>query len=116
MNKKTKQQKRVFRAARVQVFGTATRPRLSVFRSLKTIYAQIIDDEAGKTLVSATAKDVKAEKGAKKIDVSKEVGKVLAERAKAKGITKVSFDKGAYKYHGRVASLADGAREGGLEF
>lgn len=100
----------------MHVSGTESRPRLSVFRSLKSIYAQIIDDEASKTLVSASIKDIKAEKGMKKSDVAKEIGKVLAEKAKAKGITKVAMDKGAYKYHGRIAALAQGAREGGLEF
>lgn len=104
------------RAGRVHVFGTESRPRLSVFRSLKSIYAQIINDETGKTLVAASVKDVKIEKGVKKSDVAKEVGKVLAEKAKAKGIKKVTFDKGANKYHGRIAALALGAREGGLEF
>jgi large subunit ribosomal protein L18 len=93
------------------------RPRLSVFRSGRHIYAQIVDDLAGETVVAASTN----EKGAKvakswNIDAAKSVGKVIAERAKAKGVTKVVFDRGGYIYHGRVKALADAAREGGLEF
>ncbi len=112
---KKKQAIRLRRKARVLVKGTADKPRLSVFRSLLQISAQIIDDEKGVTLVSASSKDVKVEKK-KKSDAAKEVGKLLAERAKAKGVTEVAFDRNRYRYHGRVQALADGAREGGLKF
>lgn len=116
MNKqKQKQFQRVRRKARVGARGTAERPRLSVFRSLSRIYAQIINDEGGVTLVAASAKDIKG-KIKNKTEAAKEVGRILAERAKEKGIEKVVFDRGAYKYHGRVRALADGARDGGLKF
>lgn len=113
---KIKRDKRQIRHSRVRsvVSGEGTRPRLSVFRSGKNIYAQLIDDEAGKTILSASSREVKA-KG-KKVDIALEVGKLLAGKAKEKNIAKVVFDRGGYKYHGRVKALADGAREGGLEF
>ena len=105
---------------RTKVSGTQERPRLCVRRSLKHIYAQIVDDSARKSLitVSSLAADVRAQLDAAKgkVGTSTVVGKVLAERAKALGITKVTFDRGGYLYHGRVKALADGAREGGLEF
>jgi large subunit ribosomal protein L18 len=94
--------------------GTSEKPRLSVFRSNTHIYAQLIDDETGKTVVSASSHDVKTK--AKKADVAKEVGKLAAEKAKKAGISSAVFDRGTYKYHGRVKSLAEGAREGGLKF
>jgi large subunit ribosomal protein L18 len=100
---------------RAKVFGTPERPRLNVFRSEKNIYAQIIDDVAGNTLVSASSLDKTIEGGGNKV-AARAVGKLVAERAKAKGIDKVVFDRGGYLYHGRVAELAEGAREGGLEF
>lgn len=104
---------------RRKISGTEERPRLSVFRSLKHIYAQVVDDVAGKTLAhcSTLAKDVKsaADEGTKS-DAAKLVGKTIAEQLKAKGITKIVFDRNGYLYHGRIKSLADGAREGGLEF
>jgi large subunit ribosomal protein L18 len=103
------------RKARVLVRGTAEKPRLSVFRSLLQISAQIINDEKGLTIVSASSKDVKAEKK-KKSEVATEVGKLLAERAKAMGVTQVAFDRNSYRYHGRIKALADGARDGGLKF
>jgi len=116
MNKeKNKQLIRIRRKARVQARGTANRPRLSVFRSLKSIYAQLIDDVAKKTLVFASANEIGDNK-LNKEDTAKEVGKLLAKKAKEKNVIKVIFDKGSYKYHGRVKALADGAREGGLEF
>lgn len=116
MNKQKKKNLQTLRRkARTHIKGTMEKPRLSVFRSLKSTYAQIIDDENGKTLVSSSAKDIKNKKF-NKTEAAKEIGKVLAEKAKAKGIGEVVFDKGAYKYHGRVKALADGAREGGLEF
>lgn len=95
------------------------RPRVSVFRSLTNISVQIIDDLKGQTLAAASSleKDLKgATKGMRKTDVAKKVGEVLAERAKKAGVSKVAFDRGAYKYHGRIKALADGAREAGLEF
>ena len=104
---------------RQKVKGTPERPRLNVFRSLTEIYAQVIDDEAGVTLVSASSIDKEIRKdmdGLKKSEQAHLVGKTLAERAKDKGIETVVFDRGGYRYIGRVQSLADGAREGGLEF
>ncbi|MGD8779005.1 MAG: 50S ribosomal protein L18 [Ignavibacteria bacterium] len=105
---------------RKKISGTADRPRVSIFRSLNEIYAQVIDDVSGKTLCSASSKskeiadEIKKAKG--KIEKSKVVGKYLAKVAQEAGITKVSFDRGLYKYHGRVKALADAAREGGLKF
>ena len=101
---------------RKKVAGTAERPRLAVFRSNKHIYAQLIDDVAGKTLVSASALDADAAKEGKKQDVAKSVGALLGKRAKDAGIQGVVFDRGGYQYHGRVKALAEGAREGGLNF
>jgi len=108
-------QDRIRRHARIRakVSGTKEMPRLSVFRSGKFIYAQVIDDEQSVTLVASS--DLKAKKGTK-TDRAKAVGQQIAEMAKAKGITKVVFDRGGFLYRGRVASLADGAREGGLIF
>lgn len=100
---------------RKRLFGTPERPRLSVFRSSKHLYAQIIDDLAGKTLASASTVDQKAEKGAN-VEAAKVVGKALAEKAKAAGVSAVAFDRNGFKYHGRVKALADAAREGGLQF
>ena len=101
---------------RAKISGTPERPRLNVFRSAKHIYAQIIDDVSGKTLVSASSleKDFACE--GTKTDAAKQVGVTVAERAKAKGIDTVVFDRGGYVYHGRVKALAEGAREGGLQF
>jgi large subunit ribosomal protein L18 len=108
---------RARRALRVrsQVRGTPERPRLSVFRSNKAMWAQIIDDRDGRTLASAATVHV-AEKGLSKTDQAAKVGQLLAERAKAAGIERVVFDRGPYLYHGRVKALADGARQGGLDF
>jgi len=102
---------------RKSVSGTAERPRLSVFRSNKDIYVQLIDDVAGKTLVSASSKDkdIKAQK-ATKVALSNLVGKAVATKAAAVGIKTVVFDRGGYLYHGRVKAVAEGAREGGLQF
>ena len=97
---------------RKKVNGTSERPRLVIFRSLKHIYAQLVDDVSMKTLMTVT--DAGAE--GKKTEKSAEVGKRIAAKAKEAGITKVVFDRGGYKYHGRVKAVADGAREGGLEF
>lgn len=112
-----KKRSRERRAARVRgkVRGTAERPRLSVFRSNRSIWAQLVDDSAGRTLASAGSVHV-TEKGLSKKDQAAKVGVILAERAKAAGVERVIFDRGPYLYHGRVKALADGAREGGLNF
>ncbi|MGA8170055.1 MAG: 50S ribosomal protein L18 [Methylocystis sp.] len=107
---------RVRRSIRARAYG---RPRLSVFRSSKQIYAQIIDDERGVTVVAASSLEKSNRESLKSganIDAAKVVGKLIAERAAAKGIKAVVFDRGGYMYHGRVKALADGAREGGLDF
>ncbi len=114
-------QLRIARHGRVRkkVSGTGQQPRLCVFRSLRQIYAQVIDDARGHTLVAASSLETAGEDGARvrpKAAVSAAVGKLVAERALAKGITRVVFDRGGYKYHGRVKALADAAREGGLQF
>lgn len=104
---------------RKRLRARSERPRLSVFRSLTNISVQVIDDLEGKTLAAASSleKDVRgASDGMNKTDVAKKVGTLLGERAKKAGVSKVSFDRGTYKYHGRVKALADGAREAGLEF
>ena len=103
---------------RQKVRGSGERPRLTVFRSSAHIYAQIIDEVAGATVVGASSRDSLDGKveGKGKTAVSTAVGKLLAERAKAKGVSKVAFDRGGYLYHGRIKALADGARSGGLEF
>ncbi len=110
--KRLKRHKRV----RAKVSGTPERPRLSVYRSEMHIYAQIIDDVAGNTLCSASTVEKGFEGVGSNCEAAKKVGMAIAERAKAKGINTVVFDRGGYVYHGRVAALADGAREGGLEF
>jgi large subunit ribosomal protein L18 len=101
---------------RAQVKGTAERPRLSVFRSNKQIYAQLIDDIKGVTIASAASSVMKDAQSVAKLDQAKLVGKTIAERAKAAGIDQVVFDRGGYLYHGRVKSLAEAAREAGLKF
>ena len=101
---------------RSKISGTPERPRLNVFRSNANIYAQIIDDVNGVTLVSANTLEKEFEGATGNCEATKKVGLVLAERAKAKGIETVVFDRGGYVYHGRVAALAEGAREGGLQF
>jgi large subunit ribosomal protein L18 len=107
---------RIKRRIRKTISGSAERPRLAVYRSNKEIYAQIIDDLSGKTLVSASSlKDETAHKG-NKVDQAKHVGKAIAEKAVAAGITSVVFDRSGYLYHGRVKSLAESAREAGLKF
>jgi large subunit ribosomal protein L18 len=107
---------RVHKRIRSRVAGTQERPRLAVFRSLNHIYAQVIDDQQGHTLVSAasTEKDLKGKGG--NVEGAKVIGKAVADRAKEKGIKRVVFDRGGYQYHGRVKALADAAREAGLEF
>ena len=101
---------------RGKISGTPERPRLNVFRSETNIYAQVIDDVNGVTLVSASSLEKGFECEGTKTDAAKKVGEVIAERAKAKGIDTVVFDRGGYLYHGRVKALAEGAREGGLKF
>jgi large subunit ribosomal protein L18 len=115
-NNKVKKQKQIRRHVRVraQISGTAERPRFSVFRSNKGLFLQLIDDLTGKTLISVSNKDVKT-KGTK-TDLSLELGKLIAEKAKTLKISSVVFDRSSYKYHGRVKAVADGAREGGLVF
>ena len=115
INKKAMRLKRHIRV-RGKVSGTAERPRLNVFRSNANIYAQIIDDVNGVTLVSANTLEKGFEGATGNAEAAKKVGITLAERAKAKGIGQVVFDRGGYVYHGRVAALAEGAREAGLEF
>lgn len=120
-SKRTKSAARDRRHLRVRktVVGTPERPRLNVFRSLAEIYAQVIDDEAGHTLVSASTIDHEVRgqvDGKKKTEQARLVGKLLAERAKAKGIEQVVFDRGGFRYSGRVRALAEAAREGGLKF
>jgi large subunit ribosomal protein L18 len=104
---------------RKKLKGTMERPRLSVYRSLKHIYAQVIDDETGKTIVAASSLEKsfieKNEKGTLK-EMAKKVGLYLAEKAKTAGITKIVFDRGGYKFHGRIAALAEGLREAGMDF
>ncbi len=101
---------------RVKISGTAACPRLNVFRSSKNIYAQIIDDEAGVTVCAASSNEKSFDGYGGNCEAAKKVGAALAERAKEKGITDVVFDRSGYVYHGRVAALAEGAREGGLNF
>jgi large subunit ribosomal protein L18 len=111
--------KRVHARVRIKVSGTTERPRLCVYRSLGHIYAQVIDDRTGKTLVSASSVDKETKKNLKgggNVAAAKVIGKAVAERAKAAGVSKVVFDRGGYKYHGRVKALADAAREAGLQF
>ncbi|MEO6458650.1 MAG: 50S ribosomal protein L18 [Chloroflexia bacterium] len=110
----TSRQKRHNRI-RARAIGTPERPRLNVFSSLNHIYAQVIDDTEGRTLVSASTLDTSVAESAK-IEQAKAVGKLVAERAKAAGLNKVVFDRGGYLYHGRIKALAEGAREGGLDF
>ncbi|HET9837743.1 MAG TPA: 50S ribosomal protein L18 [Candidatus Angelobacter sp.] len=115
---KDKVRRRVHERIRTRLTGSAERPRLNVYRSLNHIYAQVIDDGSGRTLASAST--VSGKKGGKKtggnVATAKEIGKLIAERAKEKGIKKVVFDRGGYLYHGRIKALADAAREAGLEF
>jgi large subunit ribosomal protein L18 len=116
----TKNAKRghVHERIRKKLHGTPERPRLNVYRSLNHIYVQVIDDLAGKTLVSASSAEGKKEdrRTGGNVAAAKALGKTIAERAKAKGVTKVVFDRGGYIYHGRVKALADAAREAGLQF
>jgi large subunit ribosomal protein L18 len=115
-----KEQKRYKRKIRIRknLIGTLERPRLTIFRSLNHIYAQIVDDTNGSTIVSAStlSKEIKDKQLKGKKSLATEVGKLIAERAKTNGITKVAFDRNGFIYHGRIKALADGAREAGLDF
>ena len=114
---KIERRQRIKNRVRKIVVGTATKPRLAVFRSNNEIYAQIIDDTEGKTLVAASSRDKDITKASgNKTEKAAMVGKAIAEKALKAGIENISFDRGGYLYHGRVKSLADGAREGGLKF
>ncbi len=116
---RTKARQRRHLRVRKRVFGTPEKPRLNVFRSLTEIYAQVIDDEAGTTMVSASTIDHELRKefsGKSKTEQAKQVGQELAKRAKSVGIEKVVFDRSGYRYIGRVKALANGARDGGLQF
>jgi large subunit ribosomal protein L18 len=117
MSKQTRRESRTRRHERVRekIRGSAGRPRLAVFRSITHIYAQLIDDDAGKTLVAASSVDAKDAKG-NKSERAKAVGAMLGEKAKAKGIGEAVFDRGGYRYHGRVKALGDAARGAGLRF
>jgi large subunit ribosomal protein L18 len=113
-NEKVRSRNRRHRRVRKRIVGTPDRPRLAVFRSNRHIYAQVIDDVAGRTVASASSRA--GSKASDPKDAAKKVGLELAERAKEAGVTTVSFDRGGFMYHGRVKALADGAREGGLDF
>lgn len=119
MNAKIKSRDKRRKSIRKRVSGTTERPRLAIFRSLKHIYAQVIDDQTHQTLAAASSRDKALqgtlEKIAKK-DQAKKIGEAVAKACLAKGVSKVVFDRGGYLYHGRVSALADGAREAGLEF
>jgi large subunit ribosomal protein L18 len=116
MARATRNDGRTRRHARVRekVRGSAARPRLAVFRSLTHIYAQLVDDDAGTTLAAASSLDAKDAKG-KRTELAKNVGTLLGDRAKQKGLTEVVFDRGGYRYHGRVKALADGVRAAGVK-
>lgn len=113
--KRNEIRQRIHSRIREKLAGTDVRPRLNVYRSLNHIYAQVIDDQKGETLVSASSLSLKLKTGGN-VAAAKEIGKAVAERAVEKGIKKVVFDRGGYLYHGRVKALADAAREAGLEF
>ena len=112
--KKVKRRLRIRQGIRRRVSGTAAKPRLSVFKSNKGIYAQIIDDEKGHTIAAASSKEIG--NAGVNIQTAKEVGKKIAEKASSNGVAEVVFDRGGYLYHGKIKALADGAREGGLNF
>jgi large subunit ribosomal protein L18 len=116
---RSSERRRIHRRIREKISGNSTRPRLCVYRSLKYVYAQIVDDTKGTTLVAASTaeKNLRGNlKQARNIEASKLVGKAIAERAKAKGIDAVVFDRGGYLYHGRIKAIAEAARESGLKF
>ena len=113
--KRNEIRKRIHSRIRRKLSGTGERPRLNVFRSLNHIYAQVIDDQKGETLASASSVGLKLKSGGN-VAAAKEIGKAIAEQAKAKGVKQVVFDRGGFLYHGRIKALADAAREAGLEF
>ncbi|MFO7851540.1 MAG: 50S ribosomal protein L18 [Bacteroidota bacterium] len=115
---KTERRRRIKLRIRKKVHGTSERPRVAIYRSNKQIYAQVIDDEKGMTLLSASSreKDIASDDKGTKIEKAARVGKLLAKKCKDAGIESIVFDRGGYKYHGRVKSLAEAAREGGLKF
>ncbi|WKN31999.1 50S ribosomal protein L18 [Porifericola rhodea] len=113
-NKKLQRRNKIRKSIRRKLSGTSERPRLSVYKSNKAIYAQIINDELGNTLAHATSVEVETKNA--NLDIAKAVGKKIAEKAVANGISEVVFDRGGYIYHGKVKALAEGAREGGLKF
>lgn len=114
-SRKVLRRKTIRQRIRKKISGTSECPRLSVFRSNKQIYAQVIDDQKGHTIAAASSRELEGGK-LKKIEIAAEVGKRIAEKAAAAGVTQVIFDRGGYLYHGRVKSLAEGARNGGLKF
>ena len=113
---KLEKRNRIKRRVRGKISGSAELPRLSVYKSNKEIYAQLIDDKAGKTIVSASSRDKGVDAKGTKVEASAVVGKAIAAKAIAAGITKIVFDRNGFVYHGRIKALADGAREGGLQF
>ena len=114
---KTQRRQRIQKRFRDTVLGTADTPRMSIFRSNKEIYAQIVNDETGVTLAASSSRDKDfAEHSGNKVELAQKVGKAIAEKAKTAGVSAIRFDRGGYLYHGRVKSLADGAREAGLKF
>ncbi|HEY1766376.1 MAG TPA: 50S ribosomal protein L18 [Terracidiphilus sp.] len=115
MIKRNEIRQRIHARIREKLAGTAERPRLNVYRSLNHIYAQVIDDQKGETLVCSSTLNLKLKTGGN-VSAAKEIGKAVAEKAVAKGIKRVVFDRGGYLYHGRVKALAEAAREAGLEF
>jgi large subunit ribosomal protein L18 len=116
ISKKETRRKTIKMRIRKRISGTADCPRLSIFRSNKQIYAQVIDDLSGHTLASASSREITAGEKVNKVGQAEQVGKLIAEKAVAAGISAVKFDRGGYLYHGRVKSLADAARNGGLKF
>ena len=113
---KLQRRQRIKHRIRKVIFGTATKPRLSVFRSNKEIYAQLVDDKSGATLVSVSSREKEIESAGSKLDIAKLVGKSIADKAIKAGVETVAFDRNGFLYHGRVKALADAAREAGLKF
>ena len=116
LKEKRKRKERRKQRIRAKIFGTKEKPRLCVFRSKKNIWVQIIDDKKGHTLISASSKEVNLDKKLTKKEIAFKVGKLIAKKALEVGIKEIVFDRKGYRYHGRVKSLAEGAREGGLQF
>lgn len=116
LKKKLQRRSRIKQGIRKKLRGSASQPRLSVYRSNREIYAQVIDDDSGHTLVAASSKDAEIQEFANRIEQAKKVGALVAQRAKDSKIEKVVFDRNGYLFHGRVKALADGAKEGGLNF